>query len=106
MCVRSICLREKGAHRYNRYTASGVRSQGPNFTQQFKPVHTRHFYVGQYQIWKRMFYQLEALSFAFLAGEGWRLPSAREAKKAEVSCAPSNAIGTRRKPSNSSSVVL
>jgi hypothetical protein len=61
MHALSICLREKGAYRYNRYTASGVRSQCRNFIQQFESVHTRHFNVGQRQIWMSIFYRFKAL---------------------------------------------
>jgi hypothetical protein len=41
MRARSFCLREKGAHCYNRHTASGIRSQCPNFIQQFEGARKR-----------------------------------------------------------------
>ena len=61
MYSRAIRQREKGAHRYDRYTTSGIRSQGTNFIQQFEPVHTGHFNVGQRQIRDGISYRPEAL---------------------------------------------
>jgi hypothetical protein len=48
--ARSICVRDKGGHSDNRYTAAGIGSKGPNLTQQLEAVHSRHFNVGHHQI--------------------------------------------------------
>jgi hypothetical protein len=49
---RSTCAFAHSTRHYYeleiRYTSSSVLSQGPNCTQQFEAVHTRHFYVGQH----------------------------------------------------------
>jgi hypothetical protein len=58
--VRAFSLPYKGGHSDNRYTASGIRSQGSNFTQQSKTIHSQHFDVGQNHMRMVNFYCLEA----------------------------------------------
>jgi hypothetical protein len=62
--ARSICVRDEGGHSDNLYTAAGIGSKGPNFTQQLEAVHSRHFNVAKSG---RLFFVASRPSTPFLA---------------------------------------